>query len=455
MPNARKRFRPTVERLESRLPLAGNVTAVQIGSELLLTGDEVNNRLWIVGNGAGNFAVQAIGAQLNGVDAATINFNGVTKIRLSMGNGNDTVSFIRSHLEGSLKFWGGDGDDLLFFGQGNHENQRFGQITASLGAGQDTISASGENSLTVDQSFVVIGGDGNNAIDLQTDARVSLGSVVIVGGLDNDVATFSKGLIDTKSIRFHGSSGYNSLQLLGDSSIHGNVIATGGGQQDIFTMGLYANANSTISGSVLLMHGEGSNDVAFRGSTHLAGPIRYEAGAGDDEFVSYDNFLVPQSNQFVAGDIDLRLGDGANFVRFDQSHSDLQRVSVLTGAGADHVAFFDANIHGETLLNAGDGDNRLVVINSAVFARMSWTSGNGADRISLESGYVPDDRSLFFHAEFIARLGNGNDTMYIGESDPDVAGFVSAVLLDGGLGDDLLVDFNADYAVPPMIVGFE
>lgn len=456
MPISRPRFRPTVEALESRLPLAGDVSALQIGSDLFLTGDEVNNRLWIVGNGPGNFAVQAIGTNLNGVNAATINFSGVTNIRLSMGNGNDTVSFLRSHLEGSLKFFGGDGNDVLFFGQGNHEDQTFGQVTASLGAGEDTIGATGENSLTVAQSFIVLGGDGNNAINMETDTSVSLGNVVIIGGRDNDVATFSKGIVNTKSIRFHGHSGYNSLQLLGDSTVRGNIIATGGGDQDIFSMGLYANANSTVSGPMLLIHGEGSNHVGFHGSTHLAGPLRYESGSGGAEFVSSNNFLAPQSNRFVAGDIELRLRDGNNFIRFDQSQSDLQRLSVQTGTGDDHIALFDAIVQGEMLLNAGDGNNHFVVVNSAFFAPVSWTSGNGADSIALESGYVSDDRRTIFHAALTIQLGAGDDEMYVAASPPDTVSFGGEVLYDGGDGDDLLLESAFDnYAIPPVIIGFE
>src|SRR5687767_3286187 len=85
-----------VEALEGRMVLAGNVVAVQVGADLFLTGDDVNNRLWIVGNGPGSFAVQAIDTDLNGVYAATLPFSGVANVVVKMGAGNDTVSFLRS-----------------------------------------------------------------------------------------------------------------------------------------------------------------------------------------------------------------------------------------------------------------------------------------------------------------------------------------------------------------------
>ena len=80
-----RRFSPRVEALESRLNLAGALTAALVGQTLTITGDELANEVRIVGNGAGNLSVSGVnGTLLNDVLDAAEDFTGVANLVINL-----------------------------------------------------------------------------------------------------------------------------------------------------------------------------------------------------------------------------------------------------------------------------------------------------------------------------------------------------------------------------------
>jgi hypothetical protein len=450
-----RRFRPQVEVLESRLPLAGNVVAVQHGANLYLDGDDDFNHLWITGSGEGSFVVEALATNLNGQWGATLSFSGVANIYMNLRGGDDRAAFVQTKLPGTFVFRGGDGNDDLRFDWGAVGDHSFGRFMAFLGAGDDTISALGEKSFTVRQSFVVHGGPGNNWIDLRAEVSVTLGSVAIVGGVNNDYVQLGQGLLNTRSIVMIGGAGDNSLAISPGANIDGNIIQTGGGGQDGLGSSTESERVTNINGAILMHFGDGVNVFGFANSTNMNGPVQYRGGNGDDLIGLFANY--PLFPHFTAGDMDLQLGNGNNDVGFNQSTSVVRSLKVNTGSGNDKILLAGFKSAGDVALSVGDGDNELGVISSEFFGAFSWNSGSGRDVAFLESGYQPDGRETVFHASFFLSFGDGNDEVLVAYASPttDRLQFKGTVFFGGGLGNDLFdTTGDEEYDFPPLIDSF-
>lgn len=82
-----------LERLERRLPLAGNVTAQLDGSTLRLTGDDLGNGVLVASAPGGRIAVIGNATTINGASSSFVTDAAVTAIIAELKGGDDEIGF--------------------------------------------------------------------------------------------------------------------------------------------------------------------------------------------------------------------------------------------------------------------------------------------------------------------------------------------------------------------------
>jgi len=136
VPSARTTF--TLERLEPRLLLSGNVAAVVSGGILTITGDNLDNQISIDQSGLDpdQFRVTALDSTwVNGT--CDVVLSGVTRgMKISMEDGNDSVVLDSVAVPGNLKVDGGDGSNSLVI----DPSIIYGSLTVKNGEGHDVFS---------------------------------------------------------------------------------------------------------------------------------------------------------------------------------------------------------------------------------------------------------------------------------------------------------------------------
>lgn len=127
----------TVESLESRALLAGDVDLIQSGGALRMTGDKLANSLLVFGTGPESVEVIAVdGTTLNNGSATALTYTGVRALNILLAAGTDALEI--------------SGVDLP------------GRIDANLGKGDDWFSASFSRAHTM----LVDGSDNNDTVSI-------------------------------------------------------------------------------------------------------------------------------------------------------------------------------------------------------------------------------------------------------------------------------------------------
>src|SRR5262245_12588848 len=119
----RKRYttRLGMERLEGRLALAGDVTAVVVDGTLFITGDSDANFV-SGGVGNGNASLSGLeGTTINGLNEVSFNSLDIDNVVVKLGGGDDVVYIPNSLItDGDVGIDGGSGKDTVYlsvFGQ--------------------------------------------------------------------------------------------------------------------------------------------------------------------------------------------------------------------------------------------------------------------------------------------------------------------------------------------------
>ena len=378
------------------------------------------------------------------------------------GEGNDTLlagetnDFLNGD-GGSDFIDGGEGDDAVLGGSDAD--------TLNGGGGNDTVDGQGGNDLvnggTGDDNLIWNGiGDG---IDTLT-STAGADSVTINGTALANTFVISK----TSDSLMRVSEGTASIVV---SSLVQNVVLNTGNGNDTVTI----NDLSGVSAAVVIVNGEGGNDVinastATLGSIRLrmnggdgndsitgslgddtidggdgddslnggtgndtliggAGNDRLNGGAGNDRELGgdgSDTLLGVDGNDTLNGDAgndyldggnndDVLTGDADNDTLVGGSGND----SLLGGTGTDSLAgglgndTCDGGLNDDTI-NGNEGDDKL-------------RGGDGNDSITGDAG----------NDELAG--GDGNDTLLAGDGNDGISGGDGADVLNGGAGNDSLL----------------
>jgi hypothetical protein len=362
--------------------LADDVKVKLKGTKLSVMGDAGDNELslttmFAIDAGGSPTSVQLTPAgetTINGV-AAPLAVDGVVNVSVSLGSGNDVVSFSDFVIGGSLSVLGGAGDDdvtllnssieldtkivgsagtLTFHATTTSVHGNLLIKAASSGFAQDTLALSG----------VTVDGD--------TSLALGSGFATLT---DSDASTLSGGfkLVSSGSVKFGGGFALTCT----DTSI---------GQDAEFKLRSGAHAvtllHAAIGGQLAWKSGAGADSLIVRGTT-IGGDCRASMGAGAniDFFDSFD--LVPgpgTATTQIVGALEVTATGGAD------------KAKVIAGT----------SIGGNCSLKLGEGSNTATVTDSSVGADLILTTGKGDDHATVSGNKVTGQTTI--------NLGPGNNT---------------------------------------------
>lgn len=288
-----------IEKLEDRILLAGNVTAVQNGSQLVINGDADDNFIVVTNDGgAGTIEVsEADGGTVNGGGPET--FAGITHIVIRGRAGDDIVIVDDIDIEGNL---------TIQLNQDDGDGQGAGVFTSNIG-GNLAISSDGD-------ADVEVGVFGNN---------VGGAAQIVTRGGDDDIE-------------------------VEDGNIGGQlVINAGHGDNDVFLGGFEGGLN--VGGNLIVNDGADDLDLEAE-NVNVGGTLNIDAGArGDSEIVLH--------NIDVGGQFWVRTGDGFDYVHICDVEVDLGTVIALR-EGDDVLEVGDSTFHSHFQASGGPEVNDTI-----------------------------------------------------------------------------------------------
>lgn len=298
---ARRRAFLTVESLEERTVLAGNVVASAAGGYLTFIGDNEANLLTVTRVGTSSVQVTSTdGTTVNG-NATPQTFNNVTQGVLAvLGNGNDELELRGSTTDlfrvyGTTSINTGEGNDIVRFTNystwnglilltGGGDDQVFGQLDAQA----PSVTVGG---LRVDGPAIINTGAGNDNVSLLNSTFQS--NVTFDAGAGNDT-------VDIRNTAFNritslsGSIGTDTLNRVADTFRYApfiysfeNQTSTAGPTANTDTATVAEGGSTTIS--VLTNDTASSGTINTSTVTIVTAPTRGTAVVNNDGTITYTN----------------------------------------------------------------------------------------------------------------------------------------------------------------------
>lgn len=373
MPNRAKsprRHRLEVQRLEPRLPLAGDITATLAAGVLTLQGDAEANGVEVSVTQAGDLLVA--GRRVDGADTSLVvdgeavaerAFRDVTVLRVRLGAGADSFRLFGRETFGldAVEIGTGPGADRCILDLGV---TLAGSATISTGADDDAV----EISATVLGDLRVLTGDGADQVSGE---GISVGGRTIIDtGAGNDLVGFVNSAEFRRAVRLVTRSGDDAVELLGGIEVAATLsIVTADGADGVVI------EDAVVRGNAAIATGTGDDRVTISGGpgakTTVGGALDVACGLGDD-------VLTLQETIEVAGKLGLLLGEGNDACSTEGLVRVLGSARVDLGAGVGEtfaVRQSDDSPDGRTL--DVDGDVTIVKPSGAATLTMSGAGPNG------------------------------------------------------------------------------
>ena len=262
----------SVEKLESRLLLSGNVLASFIGDDLVLSGDELDNEIEITSS-EGELIVRGLGdTSINGTETEFAvstqdsgSFDGDIVVRLFDGNDQFVIQDGVA-IGGSLFVGTGGGNDSIGIGEATVD----GVTRAFSGAGNDQVAIQGADL----QSTIIRTSRGNDTVSL-SESQIA-GSLTTRTGSGDDNIVVDDSEIQSRVLQNTGTGDDNFVveQTSFQSSV---AVKTRAGSDFVQFEG------NDIGGRSLLRTGSGDDAALWGSDNTVAGPQRNLGGAGDDQ----------------------------------------------------------------------------------------------------------------------------------------------------------------------------
>lgn len=479
------RRRLSVESLERRLLLAGDVTASVKGGWLVVTGDDLGNQVQIEDLGGGTYDVV-------GLEDTTIigagPFAGPKGIKVDLKGGDDTLVMSGDPVfgvPGDLSIKMGDGDDTVLL-----ENAEIaGKTTVDLGkgAGDVTIFA-----VDFGKDVAVKSGDAPGVEDPWVEIGIELANVtgnlsVTTGKTNDDI--WLDGVAVTKNVTIKTGDGEDYAGVAGwsedmeewdaPSFLHG-----GEGEDEVGVA--EAEVPSLIEGKLSIDIGKGGGWL-WLGESTVKGDVTFKAGDApvwEDDWsngvdvwdATVEGKLTVSLGKGDAGvwfgqavvnkDVKITTNNGHDVINFAPEFPDEEiagegegvannffggKVTVNSGTGFDEVVMASSEVLGALSINTGDGEDAVALWQVMAGSTVSVKTGNHSDLIGIaelqaagnttvdsgNAGAGFSDEVLLTNSDFDQNLsvktGNGDDLVGIGDSEE-----VDAAL------DDLLAEFGWD-----------
>ena len=238
----------SIQALEDRALLTGNVLASLSGPHLSVSGDAADNQVevTVVNN-------QVV---LRGLSNTTI--NGSTELFVIAAN-TDTAP-------GNITIETGAGNDSVIFSRNVKVS---GSVWLDGGAGNDALSVTGS---TFQRTISIYGRAGNDTISLQDATTESL--LRIKGNSGDDLISLTN-LTTNGEIRIEGNKGADGVSFNNVTTSSSTKINTGSGNDDIVIRG------STLNGALRVKTKQDADMLLMDGNT-VGGPVAVNMGRNSD-----------------------------------------------------------------------------------------------------------------------------------------------------------------------------
>lgn len=338
-----------MERLEEKVPLAGDVTVAVVNGDLLITGDVQANSLIVEEGSPDGHQYRIIGRDLTTVNGGLPNewyfVDGVTRdVIVNLGDDADTFRAYGTPGVSGFEKPFAVGRDLRI----------------NTGAGEDRISLGVTEAEEITSVFSF------------SQSPVSVGrDLIINSGADADNFLFSATVV-SRNLTISDSGGDTHLE----------VFPTFLYPQFPFPM--------AVDGNVTVTTGGGSDFIALDEIT-IGGNVTYGLGGGDDVGI-IQNFSA-------GGSVLVNLGSGLNLAQI--SSAPIGGGVLVTGTGVNDVQLDLLDVASAIVVTTNSGDDLIYILNSTAGSAVI-TSGGGAD-------YVQFTDAAF--DLLMVSLGSGSDTL--------------------------------------------
>jgi Ca2+-binding RTX toxin-like protein len=351
-------------------------------------GDDNDNAITTSRNAAGTILINSGAVSVQGGTPTVAN---TSLISVFGQAGNDTIALDESNGALPAAFLvGGDGNDTMFGGSGGDE--LIGQV------GNDTLLGKGGNDF-------ILGGDGNDVI------TGGDGDDEIFGEAGDDRIIWNPG---DDSDKIDGGDGIDTAEVNGGNGAEVFTVTANGARVrfDRVSPAPFTLDIGTTENLVVNMNG---GDDTFSASGNLSALIKLtvDGGAGNDTILGGNGADV------------LLGGDGNDFIDGQQGND-----TAFLGAGNDVFQWDPGD--GSDTVEGQDGTDTLLFNGSAgaeIFGSGTSVTVAGLQVLVNIGGSEGANDSL------IVNGGAGDDTI----NGASVAAGVTALTLDGGAGNDLLV----------------
>ncbi len=429
----RRYFQPRFETLEPRRCLAAFVKAV--GTSLLIRGDEADNQIAVVDEGAAGVSVSLDGGE-------PVTFAGARQIILQTGGGNDSVQLALGGPDtrvGKLSASLGAGDDVLDLSLSNLGGKALA-VSVSGDSGQDWLAFHEVDEFTGNLSISASGGDGDDYIAFhEVDEFQGTLSFSASGGNGADEVgiIIVHGLVGTLNVNTSGGSGDDLMYHEVDKPVGKLRMATSGGSGD--DVMIHEVDELTGSASLITAGGDG-NDQLDHGLTvlDLTGPLAVSSKGGNDNdsLLAHLGFNPQPDPPKFAVQVVLDGGAGsddvASWLGYQPPLDPAAREPVFAPARSFTVS-----------LKGGAGDDLVDAVfaleGAAPGARLTlrMDGGDGDDIVSAVDVFIGDPNEIGDPNQTILSLlgGNGDDQIALSSfagPNPELLPW----LIDGGAGID-------------------
>ncbi len=327
----------SIQILEDRALLAGNVIASLNGTHLSVSGDAADNQMEVT--------VINNEVVLRGLSNTTI--NGTTALFVIAAN-TDTAP-------GNITIESGAGNDTVIFSRNVKVS---GRTWVDGGAGNDTLSVDGA---TFQNEFSIFGRAGNDTISVQ-DATTE-GLLRIKGKSGDDLISLTD-LTANGEIRIEGNRGADGVSFNNVTTSSRTKINTGSGADDIVIRGSTLNGalrvrtkqdsdmllmdGNTVGGRVALNMGRSSDSVLLRNINTFNRAFRVQAGDGNADAVDLGTATVFNAAHSV------RKSDGSTVAPSQIARIDAPTTGLIARAAAADAATAPLIVLTMTLDNSGN-----------------------------------------------------------------------------------------------------
>jgi hypothetical protein len=328
-----------IEPLEPRQLLAGNISAVLQGADLVIQGDDLANTLSVSQSAPDRVNLRTIAPDERFPDT-NINFF--------------STSLQFENVTGAIIVRMRGGDDRVFFTGGRFQ----GTVTVDLGLGNDRAEI-GRDSVRLERGLDVQLGGGQDTY-LQTNVRVGQ-NLSIDGGIGGDGVTLRSSSVGG-SLAINGAAGFDAIRL--DRTAVGAATGILGGSEGDRIETIY----SAFAAGVSILGGAGGDIVELVGSrfdTTLFVALEADLGAAtvQGSIIGGSCWLT------AAGQADLR---------FQSSRAG--RLEIITGPSHDTV-IVDRSALDMLFVSLGEGNDVLRVTGNQIAAGGLFDGQGGIDSL--------------------------------------------------------------------------